>query len=68
MARAYEELPDRPGTVQALGQLFVAVEVCAPLVLGVVADRFGLRAALACLALQPVMIVLCATVFRRASR
>ena len=37
-ARAYRELPDHPGTVQALGQLFVVVDVAAPLALGVVAD------------------------------
>jgi hypothetical protein len=56
-ARAYDALPDSPGAVQACSQLFVAVDVVAPLALGAVADRFGLGPALACLALQPVVIL-----------
>ena len=56
IARAYEELPDHPGTVQAMGQLFVVVDVGAPLLLGAVADRFGLGAAMGCLLLQPVVV------------
>jgi hypothetical protein len=36
------------------------VDVVAPLAVGLVADRFGLRAALASLVLQPVVIALCA--------
>jgi MFS family permease len=67
-AKAYEELPDRPGTVQALGQAFVVLDVVAPLVLGVVADRYGLRAAIACLVVQPVVIVACAALFGRRTR
>ncbi|MGH7330114.1 MAG: hypothetical protein ACREJX_17345, partial [Polyangiaceae bacterium] len=59
MARAYETLPEHPGVVQACVQLFVAIDVCAPLAVGVVADRFGLGAALACLAAQPVVILAC---------
>jgi MFS family permease len=60
LARAYEELPDHPGTVQAMGQLFVMVDVGAPLLLGAVADRFGLEAALGGLVLQPAIIATCA--------
>jgi MFS family permease len=60
LARAYDELPDHPGTVQAMGQLFVVVDVAAPLALGVVADRFGLGAALGCLVVQPAVIATCA--------
>ena len=56
LAHAYEELPRNPGTVQAFGQLFVAVEVLAPLVLGEVADHLGLRAAVACLLVEPLVI------------
>ena len=56
-ARAYAELPDRPGTVQAVGQLFVVVDVVAPLALGFIADRFGITVAIGCLLAQPVMIV-----------
>jgi MFS family permease len=67
LARAYDEMPGRPGTVQALGQLFVAVDVVAPLALGAVADRFGLTAAIACLALQPAVILGCAATMRAAA-
>jgi MFS transporter, FSR family, fosmidomycin resistance protein len=60
-SRAYQELPNNPGTVQALAQVFVVVELLAPIGLGVVADRWGLSAALAVLVLQPVVIlVVCA--------
>jgi fucose permease len=62
MARAYGELPDRPGAVQAVGQLFVIVDVVAPLALGVIADRFGLGIAMGCLAVQPVVIAVCGVV------
>lgn len=64
-ARAYDEMPDNPGTVQAVGQLFVVVDVVAPIALGLVADRLGLRAALACLALQPVVVAACAALSPR---
>jgi hypothetical protein len=59
-ARAYDEMPGNPGTGQAIGQLFVVVDVVAPLALGLVADRLGLRAALACLVIQPVVVAACA--------
>jgi FSR family fosmidomycin resistance protein-like MFS transporter len=65
-ARAYEEMPGNPGTVQAVAQLFVVVDVVAPLALGFVADHFGLRAAIACLALQPVVVAACAALLRHA--
>jgi hypothetical protein len=54
--------------VQAIGQLFVVVDVLAPLALGLVADRLGLRAALACLALQPVVVAACAVGWGRSAR
>jgi MFS family permease len=63
-ARAYAELPDRPGTVQAIGQLFVVLDVLAPLAIGWIADRHGLGAAIACLVVQPVVIVGCAALGR----
>jgi len=56
-ARAYGELPDRPGTVQAIGQIFVVVEIVAPLALGALADRSGLDAAIGCLLLQPAIVL-----------
>jgi MFS family permease len=61
-ARAYEETPGHPGTAQACAQLFVLVDLGAPLALGLVADRFGLDAAFACLLVQPAVIVACAAV------
>ncbi len=67
-ARAYHEMPGHPGAVQAIAQLFVAVDVGAPLALGLVADRYGLRAAIGCLFLQPAVIVACAAALRPASR
>ena len=64
-AHAYEEMPNNPGCVQAIAQLFMVVDLIAPLALGFVADRFGLRAAIACLVLQPAVIVLCAVCIPR---
>jgi MFS family permease len=60
LARAYEEMPGRPGTVQALAQLFVIVEIAAPLVVAKIAEAWGLGAALASLVAQPLVIGLCA--------
>jgi fucose permease len=56
LASAYRELPEYPGTVQALGQLSVIVDVGAPLALGAIADRYGLQAAVGCLLVQPVVV------------
>ena len=60
LARAYDEMPNNPGTVQACAQLFAVVDVVAPLALGLAADRFGLGFATACLLLQPAIVVACA--------
>jgi fucose permease len=60
LARAHEQLPRNPGAVQALAQVSVVLEVVAPLAVGAIADRFGLRAGLACLLAQPAMILACA--------
>jgi hypothetical protein len=60
MSRAYGELAGHPGTVQAIGQIFVVVDVGAPIALGAVADHFGLGVAVACLLVQPAVIVICA--------
>jgi predicted MFS family arabinose efflux permease len=56
-ARAYAS-GARPGVVAAMDQLFVPIEVAAPLVAGVVADRMGLAAALVVLLVQPLVIAL----------
>jgi predicted MFS family arabinose efflux permease len=55
-SRAYAEMPNAPGTVQAIGQLFVALDVALPLAIGVVADMAGLGVAILCLCAQPVVI------------
>jgi MFS family permease len=65
LAQAYDRMPSRPGTVQALGQLFVVVDVGAPLAVGAVADRLGPGHAIAVLVLQPLVILVCALVVGR---
>lgn len=56
-ARAYAALPGRPGIVNALSQVFVVLDIAGPLALGALADAHGLQVALACLALQPIVVV-----------
>jgi MFS family permease len=65
-ARAYAALPGRPGVVNALGQVFVVVDVLAPLALGALADRWGVVAALGCLAVQPFGVLALTLWSRRA--
>jgi len=60
-AQAYRALPGRSGMVNAVGVLFTPVEVVLPLAVGLVADHYGLRAALAVLLIQPVGLGLIAT-------
>jgi predicted MFS family arabinose efflux permease len=55
-ARAYQLVPGRPGLVNAIYQVYVVIDVVAPLALGACADAFGLRAALACLVVQPLTV------------
>ena len=56
-ARAYAAAPGRPGVVNALAQMFVVIDIGAPLAIGALADRAGLSAALACLAIQPLGVL-----------
>jgi MFS family permease len=56
-ARAYETLPRSPGLVNAVAQVFIVIDIVAPLAVGAVADQHGLQAALACLLVQPVVIL-----------
>jgi predicted MFS family arabinose efflux permease len=65
-AAAYEALPGRPGLVNALSQLLVPLEVAIPVLLGVIAARHGVGAALAALALQPLVVL--AAALRSTSR
>jgi predicted MFS family arabinose efflux permease len=57
-AKAYAASPGRPGVVAALAQVFVLIDIGGPLILGLLADAFGLSAALACLAVQPLGVLL----------
>lgn len=64
-AAAYELLPGRPGLVNALSELLVAVEVVLPALIGLIAARHGLGAALAALSLQPLIVLVAACGRRR---
>lgn len=55
-AAAYEQLPGRPGLVNAALQLFVVVEIMAPLAIGVIAAQISLDAALLALSVQPLVV------------
>jgi MFS family permease len=68
-AKAYAAAPGRPGIVSALAHVFVVVEIGGPLLLGALADARGVAAALACLAVQPlgVLVVLLGEGWRRRS-
>jgi FSR family fosmidomycin resistance protein-like MFS transporter len=55
-AQAYRSLPERSALVNAVNALFNPIDLLIPLALGLTADRFGLIAALAVLALQPVLL------------
>lgn len=57
-ARAYAASPGRPGVVNALAQVFVLLDIAGPLALGALADRAGVVAALACLVVQPLGVLL----------
>lgn len=54
-ARAYAT-GVRPGVVAVLDRLFLVIELAAPLVLGLVADRLGTTAALVLLLVQPLVV------------
>jgi FSR family fosmidomycin resistance protein-like MFS transporter len=60
-AQAYRVLPDYSGTVNAVVHLFLPLTVALPVVLGFVADAFGLTAVLLLLAAEPIGLLLIAT-------
>jgi predicted MFS family arabinose efflux permease len=64
-ARAFAAMPDRPHVVLAAGASFGALELALPLVVGVVADRAGLLAAVVLLLGQPVAVLGAAAAARR---
>ena len=55
-AQAYRALPGRSGLLNALGHVFTPLDLALPLLLGLLADRFGLVVALALLLAQPIGI------------
>ena len=57
LARAYAALPKDSTLVAATAQAFGAIDLGAPLMLGLIADRFGIGAALGALLLQPLGIL-----------
>jgi MFS family permease len=60
LAQAYKMAPESPGSVQALAQVFVVIDVLAPLAMGLAADRLGPGRAILLLAIQPAVILACA--------
>ena len=64
-ARAYAQLPERPGLVNALAQASIVLELCAPAAVGVLAERCGLAVAISSLALQPLVVLTLVWVFQR---
>ncbi|HVE82119.1 MAG TPA: MFS transporter [Myxococcales bacterium] len=69
-AQAFAALPGRSGTVGAIFAVVSGVELLVPLAVGAVADRWGLRSALASLLLGPLGLfaVAAATLGRRGRR
>jgi MFS family permease len=57
MAQAYKTFPGRPGIVAAIGQLYTGLDLLAPLLIGFMADRYGLTVAIGLLLLQPLLVV-----------
>ena len=55
-ARAYAAAPESPGLVNAMAQVFVIIDIAAPLAVGALADARGLSVALASLILQPLVV------------
>ena len=66
-AAAYELVPGQPGVVNALQQAFVGMDIGLPLLIGVIASQYGLAAALASLAAEPVILLIVAACWRPAA-
>jgi hypothetical protein len=61
-AQAFAALPGRSTTVNVINSGMATVELLIPLLLGAIADRFGVRAALAVMILEPVALFAVAAV------
>lgn len=57
-AQAYAALPGRSGTVGALQALFAPIEIVAPLLIGLVAERWGIQAGINFFFVAPLLILL----------
>ena len=67
-AQLYRALPGRTGTALAVSGLFGPVELVLPVALGLLADHFGLMAALLLLGLQPVCLLAALWLTKRLER
>jgi MFS family permease len=65
---AYRALPEDSNAVAALSQFFGPLDLAIPLVLGLLADRWSLRAAVLGLLVQPALLLLIAAWFGRSQR
>ena len=65
-ARAYASLPGRPALVNALSSMLLALDMAAPIVLGLIAVRAGTSAAMLALEIAPLGVAYVA--WREASR
>lgn len=57
-AQAYTALPGRSGTVGALQALFAPIEIGAPLLIGLVAERWGIQAGVGMFLVAPLLLLL----------
>lgn len=56
-AAAYDAMPGMPGVVNAVAQPFVVLDIVLPMIIGLIAARWGIGAALATLVAQPLVIL-----------
>ena len=57
-AQALKSLPGRSGTVGALQAIFAPIEIVAPLLVGLVAERWGIQAGIGVFLIAPVLVLL----------
>lgn len=57
-AQALAALPGRSGTVGALHAIFAPIEIIAPLLIGLVAERWGIQAGVTMFLVAPVLVLL----------
>lgn len=57
-AQALKSLPGRSGTVGALQAIFAPIEIVAPLLIGLVAERWGIQAGIVVFLIAPILVLL----------